>query len=84
MRRLDPRWGANSEDFDPDRWLDGRVRQGEAIGPYANLYVYFTSRGDSSLKLLSTFLFSRSQAQLLRRPTHVSGVSFLDALRSEI
>ncbi|KAJ7843936.1 cytochrome P450 [Mycena leptocephala] len=40
-QRLDSRWGAKSEDFDPDRWLDGRVRQGEAIGPYANLLSFF-------------------------------------------
>ncbi|KAK7020970.1 cytochrome P450 [Favolaschia claudopus] len=30
-----------SEEFDPERWLDGRVRQGEAIGPYANLLSFF-------------------------------------------
>ncbi|KAF7354254.1 Cytochrome P450 [Mycena venus] len=40
-QRHGSRWGANSEDFDPDRWLDGRVRQGEAIGPYANLLSFF-------------------------------------------
>ncbi|KAJ6473420.1 cytochrome P450 [Mycena vitilis] len=40
-QRLDSRWGANSEDFDPERWLDGRVLQGEAIGPYANLLSFF-------------------------------------------
>ncbi|KAK6971920.1 hypothetical protein R3P38DRAFT_3140049, partial [Favolaschia claudopus] len=31
-QRLDSRWDAKSEEFDPERWLDGRVRQGEAIG----------------------------------------------------
>ncbi|KAJ7605197.1 cytochrome P450 [Roridomyces roridus] len=40
-QRLDARWGANSEEFDPDRWLDGRVHQGDAIGPYANLLSFF-------------------------------------------
>ncbi|KAK7045184.1 cytochrome P450 [Favolaschia claudopus] len=40
-QRLDSRWGAKSEEFDPERWLDGRVRQGEAIGPYANLLSFF-------------------------------------------
>ncbi|KAF8142271.1 cytochrome P450 [Mycena galopus ATCC 62051] len=40
-QRYGSRWGANSEDFDPDRWLDGRVSQGEAIGPYANLLSFF-------------------------------------------
>ncbi|KAK7029127.1 cytochrome P450 [Favolaschia claudopus] len=30
-----------SEEFDPERWMDGRVRQGEAIGPYANLLSFF-------------------------------------------
>ena len=73
MRRLDSRWGANSEDFDPDRWLDGRVRQGEAIGPYANLYVYLKSRRGYSLKFF--FAFSQWQAQLLRWPTRVWGIA---------
>ncbi|KAK7013425.1 cytochrome P450 [Favolaschia claudopus] len=40
-QRLDSRWGAKSEEFDPERWLDGRVRQGEAIEPYANLLSLF-------------------------------------------
>ncbi|KAJ7617902.1 cytochrome P450 [Roridomyces roridus] len=40
-QRFDPRWGANGEEFDPDRWLDGRVRQGDALGPYANLLSFF-------------------------------------------
>ncbi|KAJ6482498.1 cytochrome P450 [Mycena sanguinolenta] len=31
------RWGENPDKFDPLRWVDGRVVQGEAIGPYANL-----------------------------------------------
>ncbi|KAJ7199939.1 cytochrome P450 [Mycena pura] len=31
------RWGENPDKFDPLRWVDGRVKQGEAIGPYANL-----------------------------------------------
>ncbi|KAJ6455208.1 cytochrome P450 [Mycena sanguinolenta] len=40
-QRYDSRWGANSEDFDPERWLDGRVRQGTTMGPYANLLSFF-------------------------------------------
>src|ERR1700761_7902282 len=32
------RWAENPDKFDPLRWVDGRVKQGEAIGPYANLY----------------------------------------------
>ncbi|KAJ7722618.1 cytochrome P450 [Mycena metata] len=40
-QRHDSCWGANSEEFDPNRWLDGRVRQGNAIGPYANLLSFF-------------------------------------------
>ncbi|KAJ7844294.1 cytochrome P450 [Mycena leptocephala] len=32
------RWGENPDKFDPVRWVDGRVVQGEAIGPYANLF----------------------------------------------
>ncbi|KAJ7191590.1 cytochrome P450 [Mycena pura] len=31
------RWGENPDKFDPLRWVDGRVKQGDAIGPYANL-----------------------------------------------
>ncbi|KAJ6465295.1 cytochrome P450, partial [Mycena sanguinolenta] len=31
------RWGENPDKFDPLWWVDGRVIQGEAIGPYANL-----------------------------------------------
>ncbi|KAJ7266154.1 cytochrome P450 [Mycena rebaudengoi] len=40
-QRFDSRWGVHSDHFDPDKWLDGRVRQGEAIGPYANLLSFF-------------------------------------------
>jgi len=35
------RWGENPDKFDPVRWVDGRVVQGEAIGPYANLLSFF-------------------------------------------
>ncbi|KAJ7191592.1 cytochrome P450 [Mycena pura] len=35
------RWGENPDKFDPLRWVDGRVKQGEAIGPYANLLSFF-------------------------------------------
>ncbi|KAJ6492060.1 cytochrome P450 [Mycena sanguinolenta] len=35
------RWGENPDKFDPLRWVDGRVIQGEAIGPYANLLSFF-------------------------------------------
>ncbi|KAJ6471712.1 cytochrome P450 [Mycena vulgaris] len=41
-QRYDSCWGANSEEFDPERWVDGRVRQRrKAIGPYANLMSFF-------------------------------------------
>ncbi|KAJ7051627.1 cytochrome P450 [Mycena amicta] len=35
--RLESRWGADADTFDPSRWIEGRVPQGDAIGPYANL-----------------------------------------------
>jgi hypothetical protein len=42
--RLDSRWGANAHEFNPSRWLEGATYQGEALGPYANLWVaqFFT------------------------------------------
>jgi len=40
-QRYDSCWGANGEEFDPERWLDGRVRPGKVFGPYANLLSFF-------------------------------------------
>ncbi|KAJ7147999.1 cytochrome P450 [Mycena filopes] len=40
-QRYDSCWGANAEEFDPERWLDGRVLPGKALGPYANLLSFF-------------------------------------------
>jgi hypothetical protein len=39
LLRLESRWGADSHDFNPFRWLDGTEFRKEAVGPYANLYV---------------------------------------------
>ncbi|KAJ7362513.1 cytochrome P450 [Mycena albidolilacea] len=36
-QRLESRWGADSHDFNPFRWLDGTEFRKEAVGPYANL-----------------------------------------------
>ncbi|KAJ6551238.1 cytochrome P450 [Mycena capillaripes] len=36
-QRLQSLWGDNADSFDPYRWIEGKVHQGEAIGPYANL-----------------------------------------------
>jgi hypothetical protein len=38
--RLQSLWGDDADCFNPYRWIDGKVHQGEAIGPYANLYVH--------------------------------------------
>ncbi|KAJ7906227.1 hypothetical protein B0H13DRAFT_1550214, partial [Mycena leptocephala] len=40
-QRLESRWGADAHEFRPSRWTDGTTSNGEAIGPYANLSVYF-------------------------------------------
>ncbi|KAK7027086.1 cytochrome P450 [Favolaschia claudopus] len=47
-----------SEEFDPERWLDGRVRQGEAIGPYANLILEMQT---IVCDLIGKFAFSTSE-----------------------
>ncbi|KAJ7056128.1 cytochrome P450 [Mycena amicta] len=39
-QRLKSRWGADADTFDPSRWIEGRVPQGDAIGPYANLLAF--------------------------------------------
>ncbi|KAF7328882.1 Cytochrome P450 [Mycena venus] len=38
--RLASRWGNDSDEFRPSRWIDGTVRDGDIIGPYANLGVF--------------------------------------------
>ncbi|KAJ7927255.1 cytochrome P450 [Mycena leptocephala] len=37
-QRLASHWGKDPHKFDPSRWLDGATYQGEAVGPYANLW----------------------------------------------
>jgi hypothetical protein len=37
--RLEPRWDKDAHEFNPSRWLDGTVSAGDAVGPYANLWV---------------------------------------------
>ncbi|KAF8183822.1 cytochrome P450 [Mycena galopus ATCC 62051] len=36
-QRLQSLWGNDPDSFNPYRWIEGKVNQGEAIGPYANL-----------------------------------------------
>ncbi|KAJ7020838.1 cytochrome P450 [Mycena alexandri] len=36
-QRLQSRWGEDSHQFKPSRWIDGTIVQGQAVGPYANL-----------------------------------------------
>ncbi|KAJ7190727.1 cytochrome P450 [Mycena pura] len=40
QRLMESRWGDDADKFRPARWLDGTVYQGEAIGPYANLFSF--------------------------------------------
>jgi cytochrome P450 len=40
-QRLQSLWGDDTDSFNPYRWIDGKVHQGEAIGPYANLLSFF-------------------------------------------
>jgi hypothetical protein len=40
--RLQSLWGDDTDSFNPYRWIDGKVHQGEAIGPYANLSAYYS------------------------------------------
>jgi hypothetical protein len=42
IRRLESRWGDDAHEFKPSRWLDGGAVKGEAVGPYANLWVNFS------------------------------------------
>ncbi|KAJ7072946.1 cytochrome P450 [Mycena amicta] len=39
-QRMKSLWGEDSEVFDPSRWIEGRVPQGSALGPYANLLAF--------------------------------------------
>ncbi|KAJ7890926.1 cytochrome P450 [Mycena olivaceomarginata] len=40
-QRLQSLWGDDADSFNPYRWIEGKVNQGEAIGPYANLLSFF-------------------------------------------
>jgi hypothetical protein len=50
--RLHSRWGDDADTFNPSRWLDGTPYQGDAVGPYANLYVKLRSKRYFYLTLL--------------------------------
>ncbi|KAJ7841474.1 cytochrome P450 [Mycena olivaceomarginata] len=39
-QKLESRWGEDSGQFNPGRWLESRVPQSDAIGPYANLLAF--------------------------------------------
>jgi len=39
-QRQESRWGSDSHDFRPSRWMDGSISQGQAVGPYANLLTF--------------------------------------------
>ncbi|KAJ7627968.1 cytochrome P450 [Mycena polygramma] len=39
-QRLESRWGEDAHEFRPSRWLDGSVKHGRAVGPYANLLTF--------------------------------------------
>ncbi|KAJ7302219.1 cytochrome P450, partial [Mycena albidolilacea] len=36
-QRLQSRWGEDAHQFRPSRWVDGTMKPGQAVGPYANL-----------------------------------------------
>ncbi|KAJ7804052.1 cytochrome P450 [Mycena olivaceomarginata] len=38
--RLESHWGEDAHEFNPYRWLDGVVHQGDALGPYANILTF--------------------------------------------
>ncbi|KAJ7815610.1 cytochrome P450 [Mycena leptocephala] len=38
--RLASRWGNDSDEFKPSRWIDGTIQDENIIGPYANLGVF--------------------------------------------
>ncbi|KAJ6481548.1 cytochrome P450 [Mycena vitilis] len=39
-QRLESRWGEDVHEFRPSRWLDGSVKHGQAVGPYANILTF--------------------------------------------
>ncbi|KAJ6489896.1 cytochrome P450 [Mycena sanguinolenta] len=39
-QRLASHWGKDAHEFNPYRWLEGDVHQGDAVGPYANILTF--------------------------------------------
>lgn len=80
--RLKSRWGADADEFNPHRWLDGTVNRGDAVGvgPYASLYVEATN---GSIHVLADSQAHR-QFELLGRSSHMSRVGTFSSPRPEI
>ncbi|KAF8205201.1 cytochrome P450 [Mycena galopus ATCC 62051] len=39
-QRLASHWGKDAHEFNPNRWLEDDIRQGDAVGPYANILTF--------------------------------------------
>jgi hypothetical protein len=68
-RRLGSRWGNDSDEFKPSRWIDGTIQDEDSIGPYANLCVGLTRLREISFLTYITVEYS------LAAPVPVSGKS---------
>ncbi|KAJ7216799.1 cytochrome P450 [Mycena rebaudengoi] len=74
-QRLESLWGSDAHKFRPSRWLDGTVHQGEAVGPYANLWRFAVLEMQVTLcELIGKFSFSLP-------PDHVFRCRFAAALQ---
>ncbi|KAJ7062480.1 cytochrome P450 [Mycena amicta] len=90
-QRLESRWGTDADNFDPSRWIEGRVPQSDTIGPYANLLA-FSSGPHHCLgwrfailemqvlvcELIRNFTFSAAVDEVVR-PRHASVLMPADA-----
>ncbi|KAJ7051726.1 cytochrome P450 [Mycena amicta] len=74
-QRLESRWGADAEKFDPSRWIEGRVPQSDAIGPYANLILEIQVL---VCELIGNFVFDAAVDEVVV-PRHASVLMPADA-----
>ncbi|KAJ7804509.1 cytochrome P450 [Mycena olivaceomarginata] len=79
--RVESRWGPDSHEFNPFRWLNGAEFRTEAVGPYANLLSFFggphTCLGVLQMQviifqLVAKFSFAQVEGELVQ-PRFLTG-----------